>query len=256
MNNIPSIGASAPTQTVTLPRLSLLEQGERALRLARQQLQSHNEEETLRSLNVAKEIFSNALAQNRVLSYDEKRDIEAGLAQAYLESGDILRSFGRIEEARASYMAARSYGLQEAEQKLSSLPSSAQTSHEEGGETVIQMTVGVASQAVEGSGHVSNVHYIPTGRDLPLLAQAQRQQPSFNEVVAAASQLQAARGGRTVIHFTSGVANSTISGDHSTVTLTYGVGTAPAEISNPAIPGDIEHPSEESLPPPEGAMEQ
>ncbi len=256
MNNIQSIGALAPTQTVTLSHLSLLEQGQSALKRAEEQRQK-SPEDALNSFNGAQEIFSNALFRNKALSYKERRDIEAGLVRAYFESGDILHSLGRTEEARASYEKARPYcPHEEIEQKLSSLSFSSQAAHEGREEIVIQLPGGLNCRAVEGSGHIIKTEHNPTPLDLPLLAESQRH---HSQNVAAAfsalSQRPAVKGGKTVWQIANGVLSSTISGENINVTATYGSSSTSAVTSAPAIPVDVKQQSKELPQPPEEEME-
>ncbi|GAM51763.1 tetratricopeptide repeat protein [Mycoavidus cysteinexigens] len=257
MNNIQSIGASAPTQTVTLPQLSLLEQGQCALRRAEEQRQK-NPEDALNSFNEAQKSFSDALFQNKALSYDERRDIEVGLVRAYFGSGDILRNCGRIEEARASYEKARPYcPNEEIKQKLSSLSFSSQAAHEEREEIVMQLAGGLAGGAVEGLGHIYNVHYNPTALDRQLLAESQRHHSqNLAAAFSALSQLPAVKGRKTVFQSAGGVVGHAIAGENHKVTVTYGLSSTSAVASAPAIPGDIKQQSKELPQPPEEEMER
>ncbi len=256
MNNLSSIAASASTQTTVVSCLSLLEQGQSALRRAEEQRQKIPED-ALNSFNGAQEIFSNALFQNKALSYNERRDIEAGLVRAYFESGDILHSLGRIEEARASYEKARSYCPHaEIEQKLSSLSFSPQAAYEEREEIVMQLSGGLACSTVEGSGHTIKMDYNPTALDRPLLAESQRHHSqNLAAAFSALSQLPAVKGRKTVIQAASGVLSSAIAGENINITATYGLSSTSAVTSAPAIPGDVKQQSKELSQPPEEEME-
>lgn len=107
----------------------------------------------LKSLNVAKSQFSDAFIQNKALSHDERRDVQANLAQACLLRGDILRDLGRVEEAQIDYTEARQHGAQDAEQKLSSLsPSALTTLNWEKSHTLKEHSDSVCSVAYSPSG--------------------------------------------------------------------------------------------------------
>ncbi|BBE08286.1 Uncharacterized protein MCB1EB_0125 [Mycoavidus cysteinexigens] len=256
MNNLSSIAASASTQTTVVSCLSLLEQGQSALRRAEEQRQK-SPEGALDSFNLAQENFSDALRQNKALSYNERRDIEAGLVRAYFESRDILRSLRRREEARASYEKARPYcPHEEIEQKLSSLSFSPQIAHEEREEIIMQLAGGLAGSAVEGLGHTSNVHYNPTALDRQLLAESQRHHSqNLATALSTLSQLPAVKGRKIVFQASGGVLSSAIAGENINITATYGLSSTSAVTPASAIPGDVKQQSKELSPPPEEEME-
>ncbi len=214
--------------------LSLLEQGQSTFRRAEEQ-RLKSPEDALDSFNGAQD-FSNALFQNKALSYDERRDIAAGLVRAYFESGDILRSLGRTEEARASYEKAQPYcSHEEIEQKLSSLSFSPQAAHEEREEIVVQLAGSLAGSTVEGSGNASNVSCNPAVVNPQLLAESQKQHSQDSAAAfSALFQLPATQGRRIAVQTTSGVANSVVSGKNNRNTMAYGSRSAPAAVSDPA----------------------
>ncbi|BBE09989.1 Replicative DNA helicase [Mycoavidus cysteinexigens] len=250
MNNTVNTTFSTSTNITTLSSLSPLEQGKSALRRAELK-REQDPVTTLDSLDIAKRKFSDVLAQNKKFSYDEKRDIQASLAQACLLRGDILRDFGRIEEARADYMEARRYGAQEAEQRLSSLSPSAQTTvkEEKKVNANLQVVSGLANIAIKSSGNINKLHYSPTDRDLPLLKESlEYHSEDVNAAVSMVSQVPSEKLGDIVFQSTRGVANYTISGDRNDTTVIYGSSSTFEATSNVSVPGGTKLESKE-LPP-------
>ncbi|MCX8565794.1 MAG: hypothetical protein ON057_000521 [Glomeribacter sp. 1016415] len=208
--------ATAQSQVSTI--LDPIANGRQAFNIAQNCLKSGDYENALRSLDVMKKSFGDALTQNKVRPSAEEHQIKAQLAQAYLVSGDILCNLRRVDEARTNYEAALQYGALEAEQKLSSL----QNVGVERDEVVIQVAAGLAGQTVDGSGHETHLHFNPTERDHQLLAETIKQQPTLEMIMAALPKVRAGKGGRTVVQFSTGAANITTSGENNKTTTIWG----------------------------------
>lgn len=215
----PTSSIATGTSQTSTTYLTPVDHGKRAFNIAQNCLKSGDYENALRSLEVVKKSFGDALAQNKARPYGEELDIKANLAQAYLVSGDILCNLRRVDEARTNYEAALQYGALEAEQKLSSL----QNVGVERDEVVIQVAAGLAGQTIDGSGHETHLHFNPTERDHQLLAETIKQQPTLEMIMAALPKVRAGKGGRTVVQFSTGAANITTSGENNKTTTIWGL---------------------------------
>ncbi|MCX8565745.1 MAG: hypothetical protein ON057_000472 [Glomeribacter sp. 1016415] len=227
MNNTINVAVPASMNTITLSSLmNPLEQGKFALMLAETQRERYPTT-ALESFNIAKIKLSDALAQNEVLSCDEKHNIQVSLARACLLRGDILRDLRRVEEARVDYTEARQHGSQDAEQRLSSLSSSPQASLEERGKIKTQVVGGLISTATDGTGNIYKVDYKPTNNDRQFLEQIKDQHTrSLNTLQPTLSRPPAAKGEESLQQFSFGVIAGATSGQNNTFTVRYGSSSA------------------------------
>ncbi|BBE09488.1 Uncharacterized protein MCB1EB_1327 [Mycoavidus cysteinexigens] len=219
-----TIGTATQSSTFssTLVYSRPLVEGEAALRLATTQ-QKQDPESALKSLDIAEKRFRDVLTQSQELSLDERRDVQANLAQVFLLREDILRGLSTVKEASANDNKAREHEARDAEQRSSSQ----QASREGRGGTKLQMIGGLVSIASAGPGNISDVDYQKTDNDQKFLEQIGNQYTqNMNHLRPMFSQPQAASGEDHLYQFSFGVIAGATAGENNRFNVRYGVNNA------------------------------